>query len=388
MITGANSGGTEPEAEPALLVPSKVLVPLSEADAAGGGDTSTALAIAAAQRVSAARLAAESAVREAWPPEDQRERMPTARVKETGATGKEGFGDLQLHVRLLPSEIIKWKDVQITKPINVGSFGEVHLALYKGQEVGVKRCILGADGSMTKEQLHNLEREINTYRTLNHRHIVKYIGCILEHPNLAVVTEYLPNGNLFDLLFMQRVNLAALLRLRIGIQLSLAVAYMHSCDPTIIHRDLKTQNLVLDANYGIKVCDFGKTQAMTGDQGLVTGQDTGGAPRYMAPECFQIGAYITEKVDIWSLGCCLIEILGGPLPYEDVPQMSEVQRLLENNIPPLVPPWFTPRIQPALAKCFEFDPVRRGQVGEMQVALNELTPQELEAHGMDRRRVR
>eukprot|EP00930_Biecheleria_cincta_P099321 TRINITY_DN90958_c0_g1_i1.p1 TRINITY_DN90958_c0_g1~~TRINITY_DN90958_c0_g1_i1.p1 ORF type:complete len:784 (-),score=104.72 TRINITY_DN90958_c0_g1_i1:247-2598(-) len=386
MIAGANSGGTEPEAEPALVGPSKAVVLLSEADAAGGGDNTTAAAIAAAQQASAAR-AAENSAREAWPPEEQRERMPPARVHEIGLDG-DGFGDLQLHVRLLPSEMIKWQDIQIVQQISMGSFGEVHLARYRGEEVSVKRCILGADGSMTKEQLHNLEREINTYRALSHRHIVKYIGCILEHPNLAVVTEYLPNGNLFDLLFMQRVNLVASIRLRIAVQLSLAVSYMHSCDPTIIHRDLKTQNLVLDANYSIKVCDFGKTQAMTGDQGLLTGQDTGGSPRYMAPECFQIGAYITEKVDIWSLGCCLVEILGGPLPYEDVPQMSEVQRLLEHHVGPLVPPWFTPRIQPALAKCFEFEPSRRGQVSEVLLALKELTPQELEAHGMDKRRVR
>ncbi|CAE7033903.1 unnamed protein product [Symbiodinium natans] len=96
-----------------------------------------------------------------------------------------------------------------------------------------------------------------------------------------------------------------------------------------------TEHKVLDSHFNIKVCDFGKTQELRGNA-IITGQDTGGSPRYMAPECFILGAHITEKVDIWSLGCCLVEVLGGPLPYEDVPAMSEVQGLLQQGIPPLV----------------------------------------------------
>ncbi|CAE6964618.1 unnamed protein product [Symbiodinium sp. CCMP2592] len=64
---------------------------------------------------------------------------------------------------------------------------------------------------------------------------------------------------------------------------------------------------VLDAHFNIKVCDFGKTQELRSNCAIITGQDTGGSPRYMAPECFILGAHITEKVDIWSLGCCLVE---------------------------------------------------------------------------------
>eukprot|EP00439_Symbiodinium_sp_Y106_P038882 s3653_g4.t1 len=99
---------------------------------------------------------------------------------------------------------------------------------------------------------------------------------------------------------------------------------------------------VLDAHFNIKVCDFGKTQELRSNCAIITGQDTGGSPRYMAPECFMLGAHITEKVDIWSLGCCLVEVLGGPLPYEEIPAMSEVQSLLQRGVPPLVPQWQAP----------------------------------------------
>jgi len=298
-------------------------------------------------------------------------------------------GNLNLHVRILPSELIRWRDLHIIQPISTGSFGEVFLARYQDSEVSVKRCILGHGGSMTKEQLHNLEREINTYRTLDHPSIVRYIGCVLEHPNLAIVTEYVPNGNVFDLLFTHRVNLPAAIRLKIASQVALALNYMHSCDPIVIHRDLKTQNLVLDVDYSVKLCDFGKTQPMDEDSALPLGQDNGGSPRYMAPECFQYGTYITEKVDIWSLGCCLVEVLGGPLPYEDIPQMSQVITLiLRHRQPPLVPPWFTPTVKPMLAGCFDFVPELRIPISEVQLVLRRLTAEELERHGMDKRRTR
>mmetsp|Transcript_9763 Transcript_9763/g.17622 ORF Transcript_9763/g.17622 Transcript_9763/m.17622 type:complete len:660 (+) Transcript_9763:59-2038(+) len=293
---------------------------------------------------------------------------------------------LQLHVRLPPSEIVHWDELQIVQGISTGSFGEVFLANYDGREVSVKRCILGDDGSMTEEQLRNLEREINTYRTLDHPCIVKYIGCVLENPNLAILTEYLPNGNVFDLLYTHRVSLQAAYRLKIASQVALALCYMHSCDPILIHRDLKTQNLVLDAEYNAKLCDFGKTISLD-NTAVVLQQDKGGSPRYTAPECFQPTAYVTEKVDIWSLGCCLIEVFGGPLPYEDIPQMAHVLHVMQTQRePPMVPSWFVPRVRPILARCFDFSPQSRPAVFEVQLVLKRMTAEEMERHGMNVRR--
>ncbi|CAE8617022.1 unnamed protein product [Polarella glacialis] len=282
------------------------------------------------------------------------------------------------------SQLISWSDLQIVSQINEGSFGEVFLARYRGEEVSVKRCKLGPNAAMTTDQFRNLESEINTCRKLDHPNIVKYIGFSLVHPNFAIVMEYMPNGNLFDLLYMQRVNLPAAIRLKISCQLAVGVAYMHNCDPIVIHRDLKTQNMVLDVNYNIKLCDFGKSHAWDGDC-ILADQDLQG---YSAPECFHPNGRITEKVDIWSLGCCLVEVFGGPLPYEEVPLMQQVCELINRRVPPLVPPWFTPQVQPMFCGCFDFEPDRRIEISEVQLALKRLTPEELERYGMDKRRTR
>lgn len=293
---------------------------------------------------------------------------------------------LSLYARLPPSELVTWRDIQIVRPISLGSFGEVFLANYKDRQVAVKRCLLSQHGRMTAEQLRNLEREINAYRTLDHPSILGYLGCTLESPNLAVVVEYAPHGSVFDLLYTHRVNLQAAIRLKIASQVSLAVCYMHSCDPVIVHRDLKTQNLVLGSDYSAKLCDFGKAQALE-DEAALSQLDNGGSPRYMAPECFLVGGHVTEKVDVWGLGCCLVEVFGGPLPYEDIPQMAEVvSLLLRGRKPPLVPPWFTSEIKPVLARCFDFEPQHRPSISEIQLDLKRMVPEEMERCGMDKRR--
>jgi serine/threonine protein kinase len=295
-------------------------------------------------------------------------------------------GELLMKVRASQAEIMPWESLQIRRPISTGTFGQVYLAMYGNREVAVKQYILNARGEMTKEQLRNMERELNAYQTLDHPNIVKYLGCCLEYPQLALVTEYLQQGNVFDLLYTKQVNLPAQTRLKLANQLALVVCYLHSCDPVVVHRDLKTQNLVLDAEFNLKLCDFGKTKALENGV-LCLREDNGGSPRYMAPECFTVNGYITEKVDIWSLALCLIEILGGPIPYEYLPQTQQViQRLLGEQQPPLVPHWFTPQIRPSLQACLELHPARRPCVGEVQLALKSLTPSELVGHGMDRRR--
>lgn len=315
-------------------------------------------------------------------PSGLHDRIRSAKVEEAG----DGMG-LKIHVKLMPQELIQWSEIEVLEPISTGTFGEVFRAILHNEEVSVKRCILSKGGGMTKEQLRNLEREINTFRTLDHPNIVTYIGCVLQHPNLAIVTEYLPNGNVFDLLYTRGIQLPAGIRHKIAKQLAQAVSYMHNCDPMVIHRDLKTQNLVLDKDFNMKLCDFGKTKPMDENDMLRLTEDNGGSPRYMAPECFQANGYITEKVDIWSCSCCLIEILGGPLPYEDCPRMSAViSKILKDRQPPMVPAWFHPDIQPILGRSFDFDPNRRPQIAEIQLVLNRLSEEDIQNYGMDKRR--
>merc|ERR1712217_240222 len=108
------------------------------------------------------------------------------------------------------------------------------------------------------------------------------------------------------------------------LQLADGVMYLHAQNPTIVHRDLKSLNVVLDLSLNIKICDFGLTEPM--ERTHITKKNNGGSPRYMAPELFDSKTKITEKIDLWAMGCIFIEVCGGPLPYQSISTLADLTR--------------------------------------------------------------
>eukprot|EP01067_Filipodium_phascolosomae_P006460 Filipodium_phascolosomae@DN471_c0_g1_i2.p1 len=217
-----------------------------------------------------------------------------------------GAGGLVISHTLPPNETVAWdKDVRVVKLISQGMFGGLYLLHdQRNGELLVGKVYHSAEnpnpGGGSEEQLQDFVREVNYVRVLDHPYIVKYKGVSLDSV-IAVLLEYLPKGNLFDVLYQCQVELSAAQRLKLARQLVAAVLYLHSSTPPLIHRDIKTQNLVLDVQMNIKLIDFGKS-IRANQYGKARLADNGGSPRYMAPECFSVGGVIDEKVDIWGLG--------------------------------------------------------------------------------------
>ncbi|OEH75831.1 tyrosine kinase-like [Cyclospora cayetanensis] len=224
----------------------------------------------------------------------------------------EGISYRYFVFNLPENEVISNTDFTLTSCISQGSFGTVYKAVWKGEVVAVKR----AHGKMTLEAMRSVAREINSYRMVRHPFIVRYHGVCLDDNFVGLVTEYLDGGNIFDILYENKVTITAATRLKMCKQLLEAVHFLHT-EKRLVHRDLKTANLVVDQEYNIRLCDFGKTRPLE-QYGKLKLEDNGGSPRYMAPECFVEGNYVDHKVDIWGLACCLIEMLGGPIPFEDI----------------------------------------------------------------------
>lgn len=142
-----------------------------------------------------------------------------------------------------------------------GTFGTVYRGTWKGQSVAVKWC--HTDSPPSIEQLRNFEREVNAYWALSHTHICAFYGaCVDSLDTLALVTEYMPGGNVFELFFDNKRTVSSARRLTMARQLTEIVAHLHTQWPRVIHRDIKTPNLILDAAMNLKLCDFGKTKFM------------------------------------------------------------------------------------------------------------------------------
>lgn len=184
--------------------------------------------------------------------------------------------------------------------------------LRDGRAVAVKR--LYENNYKRVEQFMN---EIDILNRLHHQHLVSLYGCTSRHSReLLLVYEYIPNGTVADHLHGESAKPGALqwcTRMKIAVETASALAYLHASD--IIHRDVKTNNILLDDNFCVKVADFGLSRLFPLD---VTHVSTApqGTPGYVDPEyheCYQL----TDKSDVYSFGVVLIELISS-LPAVDI----------------------------------------------------------------------
>merc|ERR1712039_785041 len=149
-------------------------------------------------------------------------------------------------------------------------------------------------------------------------------------------------------------------RLGVSVQVVEGVDFLHSRLPPFVHRDLKSLNVVMDFALNAKLCDFGLTQSM--EKTHISRRDNeGGSPRYMAPELFDSKGKITEKVDMWAIGCLALEIFTGRLPHEECSTLQQVmtKTLVQRHMPFLDWTGVGQDLRALAEQCFEFQPPRR-----------------------------
>jgi serine/threonine protein kinase len=190
-----------------------------------------------------------------------------------------------------------------------GGHGTVYKGMLKeGSLIAVKRCV-----SMTSEQQKKeFGKEMLILSQINHKNVVKLLGCCLEVEVPMLVYEFIPNGTLFQFIHGSNGchNIPFSTRLHIALESAAALAYLHSwASPPILHGDVKSSNILLDENYAAKVSDFGASiLAPTDESQFVTlVQGTFG---YLDPEYMQT-CQLTDKSDVYSFGVVLLELLTG-----------------------------------------------------------------------------
>ncbi|XP_065637308.1 LEAF RUST 10 DISEASE-RESISTANCE LOCUS RECEPTOR-LIKE PROTEIN KINASE-like 1.2 isoform X1 [Quercus suber] len=201
----------------------------------------------------------------------------------------------------------------IEKELGDGGFGTVyHGKLHDGREVAVKRLY-----EHNYRRLEQFLNEVKILTRLHHKNLVSLYGCTSRHSReLLLVYEFVPNGTVADHIHGDRATPGSLkwaTRLSIAIETASALTYLHASD--IIHRDVKTNNILLDDNFCVKVADFGLSRLFPND---VTHVSTApqGTPGYVDPEYHQY-YQLTSKSDVYSFGVVLIELISS-LPAVDM----------------------------------------------------------------------
>jgi len=242
---------------------------------------------------------------------------------------------------------------RLIKTIGKGNFAKVKLAKHvpTGREVAVK---IIDKTQLNPSSLAKLFREVRIMKMLDHPNIVKLFEVIETEKTLYLVMEYASGGEVFDYLVahgrMKEKEARAKFR-----QIVSSVQYCHQ--KHIVHRDLKAENLLLDADMNIKIADYGFSNEFVPGNKLDT---FCGSPPYAAPELFQGKKYDGPEVDVWSLGVILYTLVSGSLPFDGQNLKELRERVLRGKY--RIPFYMSTDCENLLKKFLVLNPLKRASL--------------------------
>lgn len=260
-------------------------------------------------------------------------------------------------------------DLEIGESVGTGATAEVWKGFWQGKQVAIKDIYLQRKGTAELKQKVAFTREVAVMSKVNHPCLVKFWGVSLKANQLRVVTEFCEGDTLFSLLHGDNgIDLTWAQKLKMCQDIASGMDYLHAFRPQIIHRDLKSLNLLLAKKVKsnkdtpiVKISDFGLARMKDADGGQWEKMTKdAGTLHWMAPEV-PTGKY-TEKVDVYSYAMVLFEIVCEEVPFEDVDGKEALKATVAGKRPDMeaaAPPDAPPPLLNLTKQCWDQDPVKR-----------------------------
>ncbi|RLN14404.1 hypothetical protein BBJ28_00027217, partial [Nothophytophthora sp. Chile5] len=299
---------------------------------------------------------------------DQTIEMPPKYSEDYSSGGSNATLNVLLTSESLIGQRIAYESMTFVKAISRGSSGEVWLCAYEGQHVACKRLLQSRE--QKAEDVHEFAEEIALNASLQHPNIGMFIGVAWSSlSNLIMVIEYFPMGDLQKYLRKKGDTLSwARDKIHMAIGVAQALEYLHSHTPPLIHRDLKSKNILLTTELEAKLIDFGASRGLK-ENTMTAGV---GTPYWTAPEILE-GRRYSEQADIYSFGVVLSELDTCKIPYHDFltaggkkPKPFQIlKEVMTGTLRPNFSEECPPRIRRVGVACCQQDAARRPTAAQL-----------------------
>uniref|UniRef100_A0ACD5ZVW9 Uncharacterized protein n=1 Tax=Avena sativa TaxID=4498 RepID=A0ACD5ZVW9_AVESA len=261
---------------------------------------------------------------------------------------------------------ILWEDLTLGEQVGEGSCGTVYHALWYGSDVAVK---VFSKQDYSEEMIRTFRQEVSLMKKLRHPNIILFMGAVASQERLCIVTEFLPRGSLFRLLRKTTGKMDPRRRVHMAIDIARGMNYLHNSSPTVVHRDLKSSNLLVDKNWTVKVADFGLSRLKL--ETFLTTKTGKGTPQWMAPEVLR-NEPSNEKSDVYSYGVVLWELVTQKIPWDTLNTMQVIRAVgfMDHRLE--IPSDVDPQWASMITSCWDSDPQRRPSFQELLERLREL----------------
>ncbi|KAJ9140942.1 hypothetical protein P3X46_031531 [Hevea brasiliensis] len=275
-------------------------------------------------------------------------------------------------------QTIKNSDLEYIEELGSGTYGTVYHGKWKGSSVAIKRikpsCFI--EGSLKEVQLvADFWKEAHMLGQLHHPNIVAFYGVVTDGPlnNLATVTEYMVNGSLKQVLRRKDRTIDRRKRIILAMDAVFGMEYLH--EKNIVHFDLKSHNFLVNMKDPqrpvCKIGDLGLSKIK--QRTLVSGGVRGTIP-WMAPELLHSkNNMVTEKVDVYSFGIVMWELLTGEEPYANLNSEEIIAGKIKGALLPEIPSWCDPAWRSLMERCWSSDPESRPAFSEIAKELRTMS---------------
>lgn len=274
---------------------------------------------------------------------------------------------------------MNYTDMELRDSIGSGTYGQVFKCRYKGKMFALKKVFLPESSAERAEMLEDFAKEVGILSVLRHDRIVKFKGAVRKHPTYALLFELCEGcvGTLLRMVRRRKVQVTWSICVTIAKDCAEAVSYLHSLRPRILHRDLKSENLLLTSRFRCKLTDFGLSRVYEGRKRTMT---VCGTPCWVAPEIFR-GEPYNEKIDVYSFGVVLWELFVGKKPYTEYESVELPYRVGKKGLRPPCLRHCPPSINRLMKDCWHENSALRPTFPEIEKRLA-LIENELEIAGV------